>query len=349
MSGKVLVTGAAGFIGAAVSRELGVLGYAVVGVDNLNDYYDPRLKLARLAHNGIKFDDCSAVGLPHFGAWKVSALYPGLRFARLDITDREQLPLLFEREGFDYVINLAAQAGVRYSTENPWAYVDNNIVGILNVLECCRHYPVKHLVYASSSSVYGGSDADVFSEGDRVDEPVSLYAATKKSTELLAYTYARMYGIRAPGLRYFTVYGPWGRPDMAPMLFADAISRGEAVKVFNNGDMTRDFTFIDDVVGGTIATMKHVPVDDANGVPSAVYNIGCGHPVKLMDFVAELERVLGNKAVIEYLPMQTGDVYKTSADTSRLAREVGYSPRVEIAEGVRRFIDWYREWSKTLD
>jgi UDP-glucuronate 4-epimerase len=237
------------------------------------------------------------------------------------------------------VVNLAAQAGVRYSLENPDAYIQSNIVGFLNLLECCRHYPVRHLVYASSSSVYGNKAEVPYSEGDKTDSPVSLYAATKKSNELMAYVYSHLYGIPATGLRFFTVYGPYGRPDMAPMLFADAISKGKSVKVFNNGNLSRDFTYIDDIVEGIVRVTGKTPDQKP---PHAVYNIGCSKPVKLMDFIHTLEDVIGKKASLEMCPMQQGDVYQTYADTTALENQFGYCPKIELKEGIKRFIEWYR-------
>ena len=309
---KILVTGAAGFIGSALATRLLARGDEVIGLDNLNDYYPVALKKARLALN------------------------PSMRFVEGDIADREMLPKLFEKERFDAVVNLAAQAGVRYSIENPWAYIESNIVGFENILECCRHYPVSHLVYASSSSVYGGNEKVPFSEDDKVDNPVSLYAATKKSNELMASCYSKLYGIYATGLRFFTVYGPWGRPDMSPMLFATAISRGEAIKVFNGGDMMRDFTYIDDIVEGIVRVL------DAPGSGHSVYNIGCSNPVKLMDFISEIEGAMGCEARKIMLPMQPGDVYQTYADTTRLEKDFGYKPRVTLHEGIGEFIKWFK-------
>ena len=309
---KILVTGAAGFMGSALATRLLARGDEVIGLDNLNDYYPVALKKARLALN------------------------PSMRFVEGDIADREMLPKLFEKERFDAVVNLAAQAGVRYSIENPWAYIESNIVGFENILECCRHYPVSHLVYASSSSVYGGNEKVPFSEDDKVDNPVSLYAATKKSNELMASCYSKLYGIYATGLRFFTVYGPWGRPDMSPMLFATAISRGEAIKVFNGGDMMRDFTYIDDIVEGIVRVL------DAPGSGHSVYNIGCSNPVKLMDFISEIEGAMGCEARKIMLPMQPGDVYQTYADTTRLEKDFGYKPRVTLHEGIGEFIKWFK-------
>jgi UDP-glucuronate 4-epimerase len=311
----VLVTGAAGFIGFHLTQRLLGRGDSVVGIDNLNDYYPVALKRARLAEIG---DNAR------------------FRFEEMDIADRRALPELFEKEKFDAVVNLAAQAGVRYSIENPWAYVESNLVGFVNVLECCRHYPVKHLVYASSSSVYGGNEKTPFSEEDKVDNPVSLYAATKKSNELMASCYCKLYGIRATGLRFFTVYGPWGRPDMSPMLFASAISAGRPIKVFNNGDMMRDFTYVDDIVEGVTRVLDKAPE------MHEVYNIGCSNPVKLMDFISEIESAVGHPAEKIMLPMQPGDVYQTYADTSKLECDFGYKPGVTLHEGIARFIEWYK-------
>ena len=320
---KVLVTGAAGFIGSKLMFTLAERGDEVVGIDNMNDYYDVRLKEGRIA------EFCT-------GARR--------RFLKMDISDKASLDALFAAEGFDAVVNLAAQAGVRYSITNPYAYLQSNLVGFLNILEACRNYPVKHLVFASSSSVYGLNAKVPYSEDDKVDNPVSLYAASKKSNELMAHAYAKLYGIPCTGLRFFTVYGPWGRPDMAPMLFASAIMKGEPIKVFNGGDMIRDFTYIDDIVEGTVRTMDHVPAvaDCPNGVPYRIFNIGCSDPVKLMDFISEIELAVGRPAAKVFLPMQAGDVYQTNADTTHLEREVGYKPHVKLHEGITAFIDWYK-------
>lgn len=331
---KILVTGVAGFIGFHVARRLLERGDEVVGVDNINDYYDVNLKYARLAETGID-RVCVEYGKP-----VRSTKYPLYRFIKLNLEDREELPRLFEREKFEQVINLAAQAGVRYSIENPFAYVDSNLVGFVNVLECCRHNCVQHLVYASSSSVYGVNDKVPFSEDDRVDDPVSLYAATKKANELMASCYSKLYGMPATGLRFFTVYGPWGRPDMAPMLFAKAITNGEPIKVFNHGDMMRDFTYIDDIVEGVIRVLDKVPGVNRD-CQHKVYNIGCSSPMRLMDFIKCLERTMGKEAEKVYLPMQPGDVYQTYADTMKLEREVGYKPRVGLEEGVVEFVMWW--------
>lgn len=313
---KILVTGAAGFIGSKLMAELLRRGDQVVGVDNFNDYYDVRLKEAR----------CKAFGL---------------NVIKMDIADKEAVDRLFAAEKFDKVVNLAAQAGVRYSITNPYAYLQSNLVGFLNILEACRNNGVGHLVYASSSSVYGLNAKVPYSEDDKVDNPVSLYAATKKSNELMAHAYCKLYGIAMTGLRFFTVYGPWGRPDMSPMLFASAISKGEPIKVFNHGDMIRDFTFIDDIVEGTIGCIDREPDPDANGLRYRVYNIGCSHPVKLMDFISEIEQAMGKEAQKVFLPMQPGDVYQTNADTTHLEQEVGYKPHVRLHEGIAAFAAWY--------
>lgn len=324
---KILVTGAAGFIGFHLAKRLLERGDEIVGIDNMNDYYTPKLKEARLAQ---------IVNRPSF------------KFIKGDIADRELMPRLFEDEKFDKVVNLAAQAGVRYSIENPFAYVDSNLVGFANILECCRHNGTKHLVYASSSSVYGGNKKVPFSEEDKVDNPVSLYAATKKANELMASCYTKLYGFPATGLRFFTVYGPWGRPDMAPILFATAIRDGKPIKVFNNGDMMRDFTYVDDIVEGIIRVLD----SKGNEAPKegetlhAVYNIGCSNPVKLMDFIDTIEETMGKKAEKIMMPMQPGDVYQTYADTTRLEQDMGYKPHVSLKEGIGEFIGWFKDADK---
>ncbi|MBR4052671.1 MAG: NAD-dependent epimerase [Alistipes sp.] len=331
---KILITGAAGFIGFHLAARLLREGHSVVGLDSLNDYYDVRLKLARLAELGID-EVKDNEPMP-------SSRYAAFRFVKGDLADRELLPRLFAAEQFDVVVNLAAQAGVRYSLENPFAYVESNLVGFVNLLECCRHYPVKHLVYASSSSVYGGNTKTPFSEEDRVDNPVSLYAATKKSNELMAACYAHLYGIPSTGLRFFTVYGPWGRPDMAPMLFTKAILAGEPIKVFNAGNLSRDFTYIDDIVEGVVRIMQRPPQEPRH----AIYNIGGGHPIPLMDFIHTLEELLDRKAVLEMLPMQPGDVYATCADSSKLETAIGYKPTTSLREGLAQLVAWYQKRKK---
>lgn len=324
---KILVTGAAGFIGFHLAKRLLERGDEIVGIDNMNDYYTPKLKEARLAQ---------------------IVNHPSFKFVKGDIADRELMPRLFEDEKFDKVVNLAAQAGVRYSIENPFAYVDSNLVGFANILECCRHNGTKHLVYASSSSVYGGNKKVPFSEEDKVDNPVSLYAATKKANELMASCYTKLYGFPATGLRFFTVYGPWGRPDMAPILFATAIRDGKPIKVFNNGDMMRDFTYVDDIVEGIIRVLdsKDNEAPKEGETLHAVYNIGCSNPVKLMDFIDTIEEAMGKKAEKIMMPMQPGDVYQTYADTTRLEQDMGYKPHVSLKEGIGEFIGWFKDADK---
>ncbi len=338
---KILVTGAAGFIGMHTALALLARGDKVVGIDNLNDYYDPQLKRDRLAHIEAQR-----------AAWAPGAAF---RFDTLDVADQAGMTALFARERFDRVVHLAAQAGVRYSLQNPQAYAQSNLVGFVNVLEGCRHHGVAHLVYASSSSVYGGNRKMPFAEGDPVDHPVSLYAATKKANELMAHTYSHLYGLPTTGLRFFTVYGPWGRPDMAPMLFARAILAGEPIKVFNHGQMRRDFTYIDDIVAGVVATLDRVPEPDgafdrlaptpaSSWAPYRVFNIGHSEPVALLDFIAALEGALGRQAVKDLQPMQPGDVEATYADTARLDDWTGVHPVVPIGDGVARFVAWYRDY-----
>lgn len=335
---KVLVTGTAGFIGFFCAQRLLEQGAEVIGLDNINDYYDVELKFSRLAELGIRRDDAEKWNQP-----ATSTRHPALRFVRCNLEDENAITALFAEEQFTHVCHLAAQAGVRYSLENPQAYISSNINGFLNILEACRKNPVSHLVYASSSSVYGSNTKMPFSVSDNVDHPVSLYAATKKSNELMAHTYSHLYAVPTTGLRFFTVYGPWGRPDMAPMLFADAITAGRSIKVFNNGDMQRDFTYIDDIVTGVI-TVLNSSAATATTVPSSVYNIGRGEPVKLMDFIASMERSLGVKAEKNYLPMQPGDVSATWADVTELEKKFGYRPTTRLHEGIENFVEWYRNY-----
>lgn len=332
---NVLVTGAAGFIGSKVLALLASRGDTVTGLDCVNDYYDVRLKWGRMRENG--FAEVPASGT----VW--STVYPQCSFVRAAIDDKDAVDRLFADRHFDAVVHLAAQAGVRYSITNPYAYLQSNLTGFLNILEACRNYPVKHLVFASSSSVYGKNAVVPYNEEDKVASPVSLYAATKLADEHMAHSYACLYGIPCTGLRYFTVYGPWGRPDMAPMLFADAIMHGRPIKVFNHGDMIRDFTYVDDIAEGTLRTLDRVPTgEEAAGVPYRVFNIGCSHPVKLMDFINEIELASGKKAEKIFMPMQAGDVYQTNADVSRLEKVTGYKPQVTLHEGIARFMAWYR-------
>ena len=337
---KILVTGAAGFIGSKLMYMLARRGDVVVGIDNINDYYDPRLKYGRLRECGIDAENDDM----EWGRMAESTLLPNCRFCRMAIDDKESLDALFEEEKFDKVVNLAAQAGVRYSITNPYSYLQSNLVGFLNVLEACRNYGVRHLVYASSSSVYGMNEKVPYSEDDKVVSPVSLYAASKKSNELMAHAYSKLYGFATTGLRYFTVYGPWGRPDMSPMLFATAITQGKPIKVFNQGDMIRDFTYIDDIVEGTMHVIDHEPMapDCEHGVPYKVYNIGCSNPVKLMDFISEIENACGREAEKIFLPMQPGDVYQTNADTSKLEKECGYKPHWSLHDGIGEFMKWFK-------
>jgi UDP-glucuronate 4-epimerase len=330
---NVLVTGAAGFIGFHVAQKLLARGDRVVGLDNLNDYYDVNLKLARLA----RIEN-----------------HPGFSFARLDLQDRPAMEALFKQHRFDAVINLAAQAGVRYSLENPHAYVDSNIVGFTNILECCRHHDIGHLVYASSSSVYGMNSAMPFSIHDNVDHPISLYAASKKANELMAHTYSHLFGLPTTGLRFFTVYGPWGRPDMALFLFTRAILAGEPIQVFNNGQMQRDFTYIDDIVEGVVRVMDRTatpnpawdgarPDPGTSSAPYRLYNIGNNNPVMLTDFIGAIEKALGRTAARELLPMQPGDVAATYANIDDLVADVGYRPQTPIQVGIDNFVAWYME------
>ena len=343
---KILVTGAAGFIGSKLMYMLAKRDDEVIGIDNINDYYDVRIKYGRLKECGI----VQPGNQFSFGKVVASTIFPNCHFIRMAIDDKESLDGLFEKEKFDKVVNLAAQAGVRYSITNPYAYLQSNLVGFLNILESCRNYNVKHLIYASSSSVYGLNTKVPYSEDDKVDTPVSLYAATKKSNELMAHSYSKLYGLAVTGLRFFTVYGPWGRPDMSPMLFAKAISKGEPIKVFNHGDMIRDFTYIDDIVEGTIHVIDQTINSEEcpNGVPAKIYNIGCSNPVKLMDFINEIEQAYGKEAEKFFLPMQPGDVYQTNANTIKLETEVGYKPHWSLHDGIIKFMEWYKSEDNPL-
>ena len=336
---KILVTGAAGFIGFHLSQRLLDAGFQVVGIDNLNDYYDVNLKLARLLHLEGR---------------------QGFRFLKLELADREEVARLFAKERFDKVVNLAAQAGVRYSLVNPYAYIDGNIHGFMNILEGCRHNEVKHLVYASSSSVYGANTAMPFSVHHNVDHPVSLYAATKKANELMAHSYASLYGIPSTGLRFFTVYGPWGRPDMALFLFTKAILEDRPIDVFNLGKMQRDFTFVDDIVEGVVRVLERVPSGNpawsgdhpdpgTSYAPYKLYNIGNNAPIELLRFIEVLETALGKKAQKNLLPIQAGDVPATYADVEDLMADVGFKPSTSIEEGIGRFVAWYREYYRIAD
>lgn len=320
---KVLITGAAGFIGFHLSKLLLEKGIHIIGYDIINDYYDVNLKHARL---------------------DILSKYDNFEFIKGDLADMETLQGVFEKYHPDIVVNLAAQAGVRYSIENPLAYMQSNMMGFFNILECCRHYPVEHLLYASSSSVYGGNTKVPFSTEDNVDKPVSLYAATKKSNELMAHAYCKLYGIPSTGLRFFTVYGPMGRPDMAYFSFSQKIVKGEPIKVFNNGDMYRDFTYVDDIVEAVSRMLANPPLPNEEGIPYKVYNIGNNKPEKLMDFIHFLEKALGREAVKEYYPMQPGDVYQTYADVSELQRDFDFKPDTGLEDGLARFVEWFREY-----
>ncbi len=318
----VLVTGAAGFIGFFLTKDLLDRGMKVIGIDNMNDYYDVSLKEERLS---------------------ILKGYDTFTFVKMDIKDYEQVESIFVEYKPDIVVNLAAQAGVRYSIENPTAYIQSNIVGFFNILECVRNHPVKHLVYASSSSVYGANKKIPFSTEDKVDKPVSLYAATKKSNELMAYSYCKLYGIKATGLRFFTVYGPMGRPDMAYFSFSKRIANGEPIKIFNNGDMYRDFTYVDDIISAITKMLNNPPLVDEDEVYHKVYNIGNNKPEKLMYFIETLEECLGAKAQKEYLPMQPGDVYQTYADVTDLIEDFDFKPDTSIKEGLTKFAEWFKK------
>jgi len=333
---KILITGAAGFIGSQCTSALCRRGDEVLGYDNLNDYYDPALKRARLAQLEGR---------------------PGFRFVQADLADRAALDRVFRDWQPEIVLNMAAQAGVRYSLSNPQAYVDSNLTGFVNLLECCRHHPVKHLVFASSSSVYGANTKVPFSVADSTDHPVSLYAATKKANEALAHSYSHLFGIPMTGLRFFTVYGPFGRPDMAYFSFTKAIFEGREIEVFNHGDMERDFTYIDDIVNGVIRTMDRVPQPDPgwtgsppvlghSSAPYRLYNIGNNSPVRLMRFIEVLEQLIGREAIKRFRPMAPGDVHRTYAEVSDLSRDVGFEPATPIEQGLARFVDWYRAYYK---
>jgi UDP-glucuronate 4-epimerase len=337
---KILVTGAAGFIGYHLSKKLIDQGHLVVGLDNINDYYDPKLKIDRLISLGVQRELALLDNLS-----SRSSKFSNFSFLKASLEDFETLDALFKREKFDVVCNLAAQAGVRYSLENPSAYVQSNLVGFLNILECCRNHNIKHLVYASSSSVYGLNKSVPFKVSDRVDSPISLYAATKRSNELMAHTYSHLYRLPTTGLRFFTVYGPWGRPDMAMFLFVDALINGKKIKVFNNGNMERDFTYIDDIVNGMTEIVEGKNSRRILGKEIyKIYNIGNNSSVKLLDFVTAIENELGVTANKEMLPMQPGDVEKTWADVNNLIRDYGYAPNTTIKFGVSQFIKWYKEY-----
>lgn len=318
---KILITGGAGFIGFHLSKRLLDNNYQVIVVDNLNDYYDVNLKKERL---------------------KILKEYKNFIFIKADISNKDEIMKPFQEYDFDVVINLAAQAGVRYSIDHPDSYITSNIIGFFNILECCRTYPVKHLLFASSSSVYGKNKKVPYATTDKTDQPVSLYAATKKSDELMAYAYSSLYGIKATGLRFFTVYGPYGRPDMAYFSFTNSIINNKEIKVFNHGDMYRDFTYIDDIIEGIIRLIDKLPLE--TDVPFKVYNIGNNNPVKISDFITILEKAIGKEAKKIYLPMQKGDVYETYADITDLKEKTGFAPKTSLAEGLKQFVKWYKEF-----
>lgn len=348
---KILVTGAAGFIGSAVAQRFLKDGHTVVGLDNINDYYDTGLKFGRLALLGIYEGDVE---------WNkpiASNTFPHFSFIRMNLEDSELAGKMFAENRFDIVVHLAAQPGVRYSISNPQAYIKSNIDAFLSVLEGCRRNSIRHLVFASSSSVYGLNDKTPFSEHDGTAHPVSLYAATKKSNELMAHTYAHLYGLPVTGLRFFTVYGPWGRPDMSPFLFIDGIIHGKPIKVFNNGDMLRDFTYIDDIVEGIVRIAEVIPrptpdwdsreADPAtSSAPYRIYNIGNQHPTKLLDYISCIEQTLGKEADKQFLPMQPGDVYRTYADSSALAKATGFTPSTKLADGIKKTVEWFKDFYK---
>ena len=345
---NILVTGVAGFIGFHVVNRLLNDGHAVIGIDAINDYYDVQLKLDRLAYAGIK---SSAFEFNR----KYTSANSSYTFYKINIENKESLEKIFEENNIEVVIHLAAQAGVRYSIENPDAYIQSNIVSFANILECCRHHNIRHLVYASSSSVYGLNDDIPFSTDQNVDHPVSLYAASKKSNELMAHVYSHLFQLPTTGLRFFTVYGPWGRPDMALFLFTKAIVENKPIMVFNNGNMQRDFTYIDDIVEGVVRVIHKIPKENdqwkasnsnasQSSAPYKIYNIGNSKPVQLMRFIEAIENELGKKAIKEFLPIQPGDVPTTFADVSDLIRDTGYQPSTSVEEGVRRFIQWYKQY-----
>lgn len=320
---KVLITGVAGFIGYHLAKRLIAENIFVIGIDNMNDYYSVELKKDRLKNIGER---------------------DNFLFIEASIENMDVLEDCFKDYKPDIVINLAAQAGVRYSIENPKAYIDSNIIGFFNMLECCRRYPVKHLIFASSSSVYGANKKVPYSTKDKVDTPVSLYAATKKTDELLAYSYSKLYKIKTTGLRFFTVYGPFGRPDMAYFSFTDKIMNDKSIQIFNNGDMYRDFTYIDDIIEGIVRLLDYIPKEDENNAFYKIYNIGNNNPVKLMDFINILEESLGKSAKKEYLPMQLGDVYQTYADIEELKRDTGFAPKTKLSDGINKFVEWYKKY-----
>lgn len=336
---KILITGIAGFIGFHLVKKLSKdNSLDIIGLDNINSYYDENLKFGRLSELGLSRNEIEYNKINH------SKKIDNLRFIKLNIEDTDAILQLFKIEQFDFVINLAAQAGVRYSLKNPYTYIDSNILGFLSILEACRNYPVKHLIFASSSSVYGLNDKIPFNENDKVDSPASLYAATKKSNELMAHAYSHIYRIPSTGVRFFTVYGPWGRPDMAYFLFTKRIINGETIDIYNNGKMMRDFTYIDDIVYGLKKILNKIPKKDNNKLAFRIFNIGNNTPVNLMNFISILEQKIGMKAHKRFLPMQSGDVVKTYADINALQEEIGFKPSTQLEIGLSNFVDWYRDY-----
>jgi UDP-glucuronate 4-epimerase len=348
---KILVTGSAGFIGFHLVKFLCNAGHQVVGLDNINDYYDVKLKYGRLADSGIDKENILN------NKFVISSILPNYKFIKADLENKEILTELFEKQKFDIVINLAAQAGVRYSITNPYTYINSNILGFINILEMCRHFSIKHLVYASSSSVYGLNKSLPFSTSDNVDHPISLYAATKKSNELMAHAYSYLYNIPVTGLRFFTVYGPWGRPDMALFLFTKAIIENKPIEIYNFGNMQRDFTYVDDIVKGILEVISKIPEGNKNWsgekpdpssslAPYKIYNIGNNNPVKLLDFIEIIEKELNIKAIKNYLELQPGDVEATWADVDSLYNDIHYKPDTSIQTGIKNFISWYKKFYK---
>ncbi len=335
MKGKVLITGSLGFIGYHLAKQLIKENYQVVGIDNINSYYNVKLKYDKFPLLGIKEVNLWPNKLFH------SKKYSNFKFAKIDITDRYQIEELFRQEKFDIVVNLAAQAGVQYSIENPHSYIENNITGFINLIDACKTNNVKHFIYASSSSVYGNRDDVPFNEKDAVDKPISIYAASKKANELIAHTYSHLHQLKTTGLRFFTVYGPWGRPDMAPFIFTKNIIEGKEIVVFNNGNLERDFTYIDDIVNGVIKVISKKPKTE---YLYNIYNIGNSKPVNLMDFINTIEKSVGKKAIINYKPLRKGDVYRTYASTKKIQEDFFYYPQTDIEIGIDRFVGWYKDY-----
>ena len=334
---KILITGVLGFIGYHLTRNLIESGYEVIGIDNINSYYNVKMK----------YDKLPLMGIEEVNLWPnmlfQSKAFQNFRYGKIDITDRFQIEELFRKEKFDIVVNLAAQAGVQYSIQNPHSYIENNITGFINLIDACKSNEVKHFIYASSSSVYGNRDKVPFVETDSVDKPISIYAASKKANELIAHTYSHLHNLKTTGLRFFTVYGPWGRPDMAPFIFTKNIFEGKEITVFNQGNLERDFTFVDDIVNGVADVISKKPKHD---YVYNIYNIGNSHPVNLMEFIGAIEKKLNKKAVMKFEPLRKGDVYKTFASVDKLHEDFGYVPQTGVAEGIGRFIDWYLDYYK---